>query len=150
MIENFYSDLPTFSRLENHSTKCGSDLQTFKHRVLENLGLRISGISRRQAPSMLVSSIHTICGYIIAAGQINQTIPAISNWNFWFCRFNSVWLQTEFFEVNHSFDFWLRARRRHRFDGGHFAKSDDQKIKLDFIAYSVVIKVIPTWRHELF
>ena len=36
------------------------------------------------------------------------------------------------------------ARRRQRFVGGHFAKSDDQKIELDFIAYSVVIKFIPT------
>ena len=50
------------------------------------------------------STIHTIRGYIIAAGQITHRIPAISNWNFWFCRFKSVWLQAEFFEVWHSLD----------------------------------------------
>ena len=30
------------------------------------------------------STIHTICGYIIAAGQITHRIPAISNWNLFF------------------------------------------------------------------
>ena len=35
------------------------------------------------------------------------------------------------------------------FAGGHFAKSDDQKIELDFIAYNVVIKLISKWRHEI-
>ena len=44
-----------FSRLENHITKYGSDLQTFKHDVLENLGLQISGNSRQQTPSILIS-----------------------------------------------------------------------------------------------
>ena len=39
---------------EYHSTKCGYDLQMFKHDVLENLNLQISEISRRQTPSMLV------------------------------------------------------------------------------------------------
>ena len=103
------------------------------------------------APEFVTSStIHTICGYIIAAGQITHRIPAISNWNFWFCRFKSVWLQTGFFEVSHSFDLWLRARQRQRFAGGHFAKSADQKIELDFIAFSVVIKFIPTRHHEIF
>ena len=47
--------LMKFSRVEYYSTKCGSDLQTFKHDVLEN-GLQISGISRQQTPSMLVST----------------------------------------------------------------------------------------------
>ena len=32
------------------------------------------------------STIYTICGYIVAADQITHRIPAISNWNFWFCR----------------------------------------------------------------
>ena len=32
--------------LQHASTKCGSDLQTFKHDVLKNLRLQISGISR--------------------------------------------------------------------------------------------------------
>ena len=36
-----------FSHLEYHNTKSGSDLQTFKHDMLENLGLQISGISRQ-------------------------------------------------------------------------------------------------------
>ena len=40
---------------EYNSTKCKSDLQTYKHDVLENLGLQISGISRQQASSILVS-----------------------------------------------------------------------------------------------
>ena len=44
-----------FSCLEYHSIKYGSDLQMFKHDVLKNLGLQISGISRQQTPSMLVS-----------------------------------------------------------------------------------------------
>ena len=35
--------------------KYGSDLQTYKHKVAENLGLQISGISRQQTLSMLVS-----------------------------------------------------------------------------------------------
>ena len=43
-----------FSCLEYHSTTCGSDLQTFKHDVLKNLSLLITGISRQQT-SMLVS-----------------------------------------------------------------------------------------------
>ena len=88
------------SGLEYYSAKWGSDLQTFKHDVLENLGLQISGISRQQAPSMLVSigaqhshlhqvllpipTIHTMRGCIIAAGQTAHRIPAISSWNFWF------------------------------------------------------------------
>ena len=43
-----------FSCLEYHSTKCGSDLQTFKRNG--NLCLQISVISRQQTPSMLVSN----------------------------------------------------------------------------------------------
>ena len=63
VVKNFCSDLPKinigwksnkFTRLEYHSTKCGSDLQTFKHDVLKNFCLQISGISRQQTPSMLV------------------------------------------------------------------------------------------------
>ena len=34
---------------ECHSKKCGSDLQTYKQDVLENLGLQISGISREHS-----------------------------------------------------------------------------------------------------
>ena len=45
----------TFSHLEYHSWKCGPNLQTSKHDLLENLGLQISGISRQQIPSMLFS-----------------------------------------------------------------------------------------------
>ena len=68
------------------------------------------------APGFVASStIHTICGYIIAASQITHRNPAISNWNFWYCRFKRVWLQAEFFEVSHSFDFWLCATWRQRF-----------------------------------
>ena len=52
---------------------------------------------------------------------------AISNWNFYFFWFKSVWLKAKFFEVSHSF--WFRAR----FAGRHFAKWDDQKIELDFM-----------------
>ena len=44
-----------FSCLEYHSTKCGSDVQTFKHDILKYLGLQISDISRQQTLSMLVS-----------------------------------------------------------------------------------------------
>ena len=47
--------LTKFSRLKYHSTKCGSGLQTYKHDVTKDHGLQISGISRQQAPSMLVS-----------------------------------------------------------------------------------------------
>ena len=45
---------------------------------------------------------------------------------------------------SHSFYFSLHTRRRQRFAGGHFAKSDDKKIELNFITYSVVTKLIPT------
>ena len=62
----------------------------------------------------------------------------------------SEWLQAKCFKVSHSFDFWLSARRRQRFAGEHFAKKDDQKIECDFIAFSEVIKLIPTWCHEIF
>ena len=52
VVEDFYSDLPKinigFSCPEYYSTKCWSDLQTFKHNVPENLGLQISGISRNR------------------------------------------------------------------------------------------------------
>ena len=41
--------LTKFSGQGYHNTKWGSDLQKFKHDVLENLGLQISGISRQQA-----------------------------------------------------------------------------------------------------
>ena len=36
------------------------------------------------------------------------------------------------------------------FAGGNFAKLDDQKIQLDFIACIMVIKLISTWLHEIF
>ena len=36
------------------------------------------------------STIHTICGYIIAAGQITHRIPVIRNWNFLFCWLKSM------------------------------------------------------------
>ena len=79
---------------EYHSTKCGSDLQTFKYDVLENLGLQISGISRLQTPSMLVSILiqHSYLHQVLlpilqfipfvatfAAGPITHKIPASSN-----------------------------------------------------------------------
>ena len=44
-----------YSCIEYRGIKCGSDLQTYKRSVSENLGLQISGISRQQAPFMLVS-----------------------------------------------------------------------------------------------
>ena len=57
------------------------------------------------APGFVAYSIiHTICGYILDAGQINYRIPPISNWNFWFSWFKRAWLQDEFFEVSYSFD----------------------------------------------
>ena len=62
----------------------------------------------------------------------------------------SACLQIKFFEVSHSFDSWFRARRRQKLAGGHFTKTDDQKIELDFVAYNVVIKLIVTWYHEIF
>ena len=42
------------------------------------------------------STIRSIIGYIIAAGQISHIILAINNWNVWFCWFKSVWLQPNF------------------------------------------------------
>ena len=51
--ENKEKDL--IIKVKYHSSKCGSSLQMFKHDVLENLGLQISGISRQHTPSMLVS-----------------------------------------------------------------------------------------------
>ena len=111
-------ELTTFSCLEYHSSKCGSNLQTFEHDVLENLGLQISGISRQQTPSLIRSkaftfapgflanfTIHTICGYIIAAGQITHRIPAIRNWNFLICWFKSVWLHSQIFQSQSFFQF---------------------------------------------
>ena len=52
-----------FSRIEYRGIKCGSELQTYKHNVPENLGLQISGISRQQTLSMLVflGAQHSIC-----------------------------------------------------------------------------------------
>ena len=122
------------------STKCGSDLQTFKHdeNLIENLCFQILVISRQNTPFYVSFhqseaftfspgfvtnfTIHTICVCIIAAGQITHRIPVISNWNFWFCWFKNVWLQVEFFRVSHSFNFWLSARQRQRSAGGHLAK----------------------------
>ena len=58
------------------------------------------------APDLVVySTIHIIGGCIIAAGPIIHRTTAISNWNLGCCRFNTVWLQAEFFEVSHSFNF---------------------------------------------
>ena len=69
-----------FCYVEYHSTKCGSDLQTYKDDVPHKFGLQISGISRQQILSMLVtlgavftfapgfvaySTIHIICGYTL-------------------------------------------------------------------------------------
>ena len=78
-----------FSRLETHITKYGSDLQTFKHDVLENLSLATDtffatfhwGTAFTFAPGFVlpIPTIHIIYGYIIAAGQITHRISAISN-----------------------------------------------------------------------
>ena len=51
------------------------------------------------------STIHIICNWIIAAGQITHRIPTVSNWHLWFCRCKRVWFQAEFFKVTHSFGF---------------------------------------------
>ena len=72
-----------------------------------------------------------------------------TKWNLWYFWFKRVWLKTKYFEDSHSFDFWFNARQRHRFDGGHFTKYDDQINESDFIVYSTVIKFIPAWRHEI-
>ena len=149
------------------STKCGSDLQTFKHdeNLIENLCFQILVISRQNTPSMLVfiraqhSHFHQVLlanlpfiPFVVTSLPLARSlrILTISNSNFWFCWFKSVCLQAEFFKVSHSFDFLLSAWRRQRFAGGLFATYDDQKIELDFIAYSVAIKLIPTWHHEVF
>ena len=47
--------LMDFAHREYRRIKCRSDLQTYKHKVPENLGLKISGISRQHTLSMLVS-----------------------------------------------------------------------------------------------
>ena len=139
------NQITKFSRLENHITKYRSDLRTLNQDILENLGLQMSGISRQHTPSMLVSIgeqhsyLHQVLLPILPSHNlwlhhcVTHRIPIISNWNFCFFRFKSVWLQVEFFEVSHSFDFWLRARRRRRFAGEHFAKWDSQKTELDFM-----------------
>ena len=44
-----------FAHREYRRIKCRSDLQTYKHKVPENLGLQISEISRQHTLSMLVS-----------------------------------------------------------------------------------------------
>ena len=41
--------------LKKYANKNISDLQTFKHNLLQNLGLQISEVSRQKTPSMLVS-----------------------------------------------------------------------------------------------
>ena len=90
------------------------------------------------APGFVANcTIHTIWDYIIVAGQIIHRIPTVSNWNLWFCQLKSVWLQANIFKVSYSFDSWHHARKRQRFAGGRFAKSDYQKIELGFIAYGV-------------
>ena len=43
-----------FCYVEYHGTKCGSDLQTYKM-TYHNFGLQMSGISRQQILSMLVT-----------------------------------------------------------------------------------------------
>ena len=45
-----------FSRVEYRGIKCGSDLQTYKHNITKNPGLQISGISRQQTLSVLVTN----------------------------------------------------------------------------------------------
>ena len=47
--------LTDFSCIEYCRIKCGSDLQTYKHSIPQNRSLEISGISRQQTLSMLVS-----------------------------------------------------------------------------------------------
>ena len=44
-----------FAHREYRRIKCRSDLKTYKHKVPENLGLEISGISRQHTLSMIVS-----------------------------------------------------------------------------------------------
>ena len=44
-----------FCYVEYHSTKCGSDLQTYKDDLPHNFGLQISGMSRQQILSILVT-----------------------------------------------------------------------------------------------
>ena len=100
--------LTKFSCLEYHTTKCGSDLQTFKHDLLENLGYQISGIYRQPTPSMLVSiraqylhflqvsqPILLFLPFVAALLLLARPIAAINNWNFWFCRLKSAWFQSQ-------------------------------------------------------
>ena len=47
--------LMDFPHIEYCRIKCRSDLQTYKHNLPENLALQISGISKQQTLSMLVS-----------------------------------------------------------------------------------------------
>ena len=137
VIYNFYTGLPRISsgcksnekicHIECQSTKCRSDLQTYKHNILQNLGLRISGISRQQTLLMLTSiethhsHLHQICclfyhphhlwlhHYFWPDHSQNSCHKQLNLLFFWFKR---VWLQAEFFEVSHSFNFWLSARWR--------------------------------------
>ena len=85
---------------------------------------------------------------MIAAGQITYRMSAISNWNFWFCRFKSVWLQTEFFEVSLSISDLVPDEGRDLLKD--ILSDQMMKIELDFIAHSVMIKLIPTRGHEFF
>ena len=100
--------LTKFSRLEYYTAKCGSDLQTFKHDLLGNLGYQISGISRQPTPSMLVSiraqylhflqvsqPILLFLPFVAALLLLARPIAAINNWNFWFCRLKSAWFQSQ-------------------------------------------------------
>ena len=100
--------LMDFSSIKYRRIKCGSDIQMYKHNVPENLGLQISGISRQQTLSMLVSigaqhsHLHQVLLPILPSTSFvaallllarSLRLPAISNWNLWFCGFKRVWLQ---------------------------------------------------------
>ena len=117
--------------------------------ILENLGLQILGISRQQTPFMLVSTVaqHSHSHQVLLPKLPFTLFVATSLLLVRHSR-NSCHKQLELLvlsvqecmvtnqifshsKVGHSFDFWLRAWGRERFVGGHFAKSDDQKIELD-------------------
>ena len=99
-------ELTKFSRREYHSTKCGSDLQKFKHdmylkilasKYKEFLGKFPSEHSIHICTRFCCQFYHSHDSWLHHCCWSDQSQYCCHNqWNFWFCRFKSVRLQAEF------------------------------------------------------
>ena len=160
VIYNFYTGLPRISsgcksnekicHIEYQSTKCRSDLQTYKHNILQNLGLQISGISRQQTLLMLTSigahhsHLHQICCLFYHPHHLwlhHYFWPDHSQ-NSYHKQLNLLFFGSK--ESGCKLNFLKSVilstsdsvPDEDRFCGGNFAKSDDKKNELDYLAYT--------------